>query len=153
MHVKLKRGTFGVNVTIVPPDAKFPDKISLEGLPEIEVPEEHELPVEVELEATEASIEPEVEKGAAGDIEKIDDIENVSETDDKVLQENVEIIPLEKEKLVNDKTIGTANAEISSKTPVESISETQAEDDTQTHEEMNNKDKTNSDENGGELEG
>ncbi|RLI07253.1 30S ribosomal protein S3, partial [Candidatus Bathyarchaeota archaeon] len=45
MHVKLKRGTFGVTVTIVPPDAKFPDKISLEGLPEIEVPEEeYELP-------------------------------------------------------------------------------------------------------------
>ncbi len=58
MHVKLKRGTFGVTVTIVPPDAKFPDKISLEGLPEIEVPEEeYELPEGVEPEAAEPAEE------------------------------------------------------------------------------------------------
>jgi len=58
MHVKLKRGTFGVTVTIVPPDAKFPDKISLEGLPEIEVPEEEvELPEGVEPEAAEPAEE------------------------------------------------------------------------------------------------
>ena len=55
MHVKMKKGTFGVNVTIVPPDAKFPDKVSLDGLPVIEYPEEeHELPEGVEPEAAEA---------------------------------------------------------------------------------------------------
>jgi len=55
MHVKLKKGTFGVTVDIVPPDAKFPDKISLEGLPEIEVPvEEHEPPEGAEPERVEA---------------------------------------------------------------------------------------------------
>lgn len=54
MHVKMKKGTFGVNVTIVPPDAKFPDKISLEGLPLIEYPEEeYELPEGVEPETLE----------------------------------------------------------------------------------------------------
>jgi small subunit ribosomal protein S3 len=34
MHVKMKRGTLGVTVRIVPPDAVFPDKIDLSGLPE-----------------------------------------------------------------------------------------------------------------------
>ncbi|MFB0543513.1 MAG: 30S ribosomal protein S3, partial [Candidatus Bathyarchaeia archaeon] len=33
--VKLKQGIQGITVTIVPPDAEFPDKISLEGLPEM----------------------------------------------------------------------------------------------------------------------
>ncbi len=40
IHVKQKRGILGVTVNIIPPDAKFPDKISLKGLPEIEYPEE-----------------------------------------------------------------------------------------------------------------
>ncbi len=40
IHVKQKRGMLGVTVNIVPPDAKFPDKISLKDLPEIEYPEE-----------------------------------------------------------------------------------------------------------------
>jgi small subunit ribosomal protein S3 len=40
IHVKQKKGTFGVAVTIVPPDAKFPDKIDLSNLPILEYPEE-----------------------------------------------------------------------------------------------------------------
>nr|AJS12916.1 small subunit ribosomal protein S3 [uncultured archaeon] len=40
IHVKQKRGILGVTVNIVPPDAKFPDKITLKDLPEIEYPEE-----------------------------------------------------------------------------------------------------------------
>jgi small subunit ribosomal protein S3 len=36
IHVKMKRGVLGVTVHIVPPDAKFPDKVNLENLPEIE---------------------------------------------------------------------------------------------------------------------
>jgi small subunit ribosomal protein S3 len=36
IHVKMKRGILGVTVHIVPPDAKFPDKVSLDQLPEIE---------------------------------------------------------------------------------------------------------------------
>jgi len=85
-HVKLKRGILGVNVSIVPPDAKFPDKISLEGLPEIEVPEEPELPEGVEPEAIEEAAEaPSVEgvaeteileesaEGDAGDVEVVEE--------------------------------------------------------------------------------
>ncbi len=61
MHVKLKRGTLGINVTIVPPDVKFPDKISLDALPEVEAPEgELELP-ELLAGETEAAAELEVE--------------------------------------------------------------------------------------------
>lgn len=40
IHVKQKRGILGVTVNIIPPDAKFPDKITLKDLPEIEYPEE-----------------------------------------------------------------------------------------------------------------
>ncbi len=62
MHVKMKKGTFGVTVTIVPPDAKFPDKVDLTGLPVIEYPEEEiELPEGVESEAPEAAPEAEAE--------------------------------------------------------------------------------------------
>ena len=54
IHVKQKKGTFGCTVTIVPPDAKFPDKIDLSGLPVIEYPEEEiVLPVGVEPESAE----------------------------------------------------------------------------------------------------
>jgi small subunit ribosomal protein S3 len=61
IHVKMKRGILGVTVNIVPPDAKFPDKISLEGLPEIQYPEETYVPegVEAEAEATEQPTTPE----------------------------------------------------------------------------------------------
>jgi small subunit ribosomal protein S3 len=36
IHVKMKRGVLGVTVNIVPPEAKFPDKVNLDNLPEIE---------------------------------------------------------------------------------------------------------------------
>ena len=62
VHVKMKKGTIGVTVSIVSPDAKFPDKINLDYLPEIEYPEEEEvmLPAGVEpdvLEDTSAPVE------------------------------------------------------------------------------------------------
>jgi small subunit ribosomal protein S3 len=54
IHVKQKKGTFGCTVTIVPPDAKFPDKVDLSGLPVIEYPEEEVvLPEGVEPEPVE----------------------------------------------------------------------------------------------------
>jgi small subunit ribosomal protein S3 len=54
IHVKQKKGTFGVTVVIVPPDAKFPDKIDLSGLPVIEYPEDEiVLPEGVEPDAVE----------------------------------------------------------------------------------------------------
>jgi small subunit ribosomal protein S3 len=49
-HVKLKRGIIGVTVSIIPPDADFPDKINLEDLPMVEVPEEDtQLPEELDV--------------------------------------------------------------------------------------------------------
>lgn len=54
IHVKQKKGTFGVTVVIVPPDAKFPDKVDLSGLPVIEYPEDEiVLPAGVEPDAVE----------------------------------------------------------------------------------------------------
>jgi hypothetical protein len=54
IHVKQKKGTFGITVVIVPPDAKFPDKVDLSGLPVIEYPEEEiVLPAGVEPDAVE----------------------------------------------------------------------------------------------------
>ena len=83
IHVKLKRGTFGVNVSIVPPEAKFPDKISLEGLPEVEVPEEeYELPEGVEPEVTEPK--PVEEAVEAAEEQRV---EPISETDAEDQQE------------------------------------------------------------------
>lgn len=61
LHVKLKKGTYGITVNIVPPDAKFPDKINLEGLPVIEVPEEKELELP-------PGIEPEVQDPEIPDV-------------------------------------------------------------------------------------
>lgn len=57
IHVKQKKGTFGVTVVIVPPDAKFPDKVDLSGLPVIEYPED-----EIVLPA---GVEPDVVEGEA----------------------------------------------------------------------------------------
>ena len=42
IHVKMKRGVLGVTVNIVAPEAKFPDKVDLSQLPEIE----YQLPIE-----------------------------------------------------------------------------------------------------------
>ena len=68
LHVKMKRGTLGVTVKIVPPDAKFPDKVSLEGLPDIEyqLPMEEpapvaEAPAEAVVDETIKAVEPEAE--------------------------------------------------------------------------------------------
>ncbi|MBN1681960.1 30S ribosomal protein S3 [Candidatus Bathyarchaeota archaeon] len=52
IHVKQKRGVLGVTVNIVPPDAKFPDKISLDNLPEIQYPEEIEEIIEKDIKET-----------------------------------------------------------------------------------------------------
>lgn len=64
IHVKQKKGTFGVTVTIVPPDAKFPDKVDLTGLPVIEYPSEEEivLPEGVEPDIEETTLEVDTEK-------------------------------------------------------------------------------------------
>jgi len=58
IHVKMKRGVIGVTVKIVPPEAKFPDKVKLDDLPKIE----YEPPMPVEPETPEEEAQPEAEK-------------------------------------------------------------------------------------------
>ncbi len=67
MHVKMKRGVLGVTVSIVPPDAKFPDKVSLDELPEIE----YKPPIVVEPETPEAEAQPEGEEPTSEEAEKV----------------------------------------------------------------------------------
>ena len=67
MHVKMKRGVLGVTVNIVPPDAKFPDKVNLEELPEIE----YQPPIAVEPETPEAEAQPVAEEPTTEEAEKI----------------------------------------------------------------------------------
>jgi len=67
MHVKMKRGVLGVTVSIVPPDAKFPDKVSLDELPEIE----YQPPMVVEPETPEAEAQSEAEEPTPDEAEKV----------------------------------------------------------------------------------
>ncbi|HUV54745.1 MAG TPA: 30S ribosomal protein S3 [Candidatus Krumholzibacteriaceae bacterium] len=67
MHVKMKRGILGVTVKIVPPDAKFPDKVDLSELPEIE----YQPPITIEPEPPEAEAQPEGEVPTSEEAEKV----------------------------------------------------------------------------------
>jgi small subunit ribosomal protein S3 len=67
MHVKMKRGVLGVTVSIVPPDAKFPDKVNLDDLPEIE----YQPPIVVEPETPEAEAKPKGEEPTSEEAEKV----------------------------------------------------------------------------------
>jgi small subunit ribosomal protein S3 len=66
IHVKMKRGVIGVTVNIVPPEARFPDKVELDNLPEIE----YEPPIPVEPETPEEEAQPEAEKPEPGEAEQ-----------------------------------------------------------------------------------
>jgi len=110
VHVKMKKGTIGVTVSIVSPDAKFPDKINLDYLPEIEYPEEEEvvLPAGVEPdvpEDTSAPVEdtPVVEPTAP--ITQLDTPETDSDAPEPVVVEDpkVEDVKPEPEVIVEEK--------------------------------------------------
>ena len=77
IHVKQKRGVLGVTVNIVPPDAKFPDKISLDNLPEIQYPEEIEEIIEKDSKET-VSTEKVPEKILENQNEAINKDENIN---------------------------------------------------------------------------
>jgi small subunit ribosomal protein S3 len=66
IHVKMKRGVIGVTVNIVPPEAKFPDKVELDALPEIE----YQPPITAEPETPEEEAKPEAEKPEAEEAEQ-----------------------------------------------------------------------------------
>jgi hypothetical protein len=131
IHVKMKKGAFGVNVSIVPPDAKFPDKVNLDGLPIIEYPEEeYELPAGVEPDLPETPVEPEVtetvpeEKPAdvtdAVDAAITDAPQPVADEAQPVEAEAVEIAPEEKppedtdvvETVVEEEVVETATPDV-----------------------------------------
>lgn len=104
IHVKMKRGTLGVTVKIVPPDAKFPDKISLDGLPDIEyqLPMEEAAPVaEVSAEAVveeSAPVEPAVEEPAAEEVaEAVEEAVDEPVVDESVTEEVAAEVPIEAE--------------------------------------------------------
>jgi len=101
IHVKMKRGVLGVTVNIVSPDAKFPDKVNLSELPEIEYqpPVEPEAP-EPEAQTEEATVEePALETGETTEetTEKIPETEATSEETSEA-EEPVETVPEEEEK-------------------------------------------------------
>ncbi len=64
LHVKMKRGILGITVNIVPPEAKFPDKVNLDNLPEIE----YQKPIPY-IEQEKASEKP-LDEEASGIVEK-----------------------------------------------------------------------------------
>jgi small subunit ribosomal protein S3 len=98
MHVKMKRGVLGVTVKIVAPDAKFPDKVDLSMLPEIE----YQLPIETEI--TEK-----VEKTASEEVE----IEEFEETPKK----GTEVTDKERKEISEPEMAVKTNAEEELETP------------------------------------
>ncbi len=106
IHVKQKRGILGVTVNIVPPDAKFPDKISLKDLPEIEYPEEEVfMPEGVEPDIDEKIP---IEKPIQTEGQKTEHTETIIETPIEIKTENfdvnqkdiVELIPKQEPEII-----------------------------------------------------
>jgi len=126
IHVKMKRGILGVTVNIVSPDAKFSDKISFEGLPEIQYPEETYMPerVEAEAEATEQPTTPEAPtEGREVGAQIVESVREAAQKEQTVPEETVEAVKpeateTEPELKKTEKSEGT-NEEASSKGSVE----------------------------------
>jgi small subunit ribosomal protein S3 len=91
LHVKMKRGVLGVTVNIVPPDARFPDKINLDGLPEIEY-EQPITPVEQEEVVEENVVEPVPEVEALQE-ERTEDLGEEAEVKEKLKEETAKKKP------------------------------------------------------------
>jgi small subunit ribosomal protein S3 len=109
LHVKMKRGTLGVTVKIVPPDAKFPDKVSLEGLPDIEyqLPMEEPAPV---AEAAEPIVEEtikavELEAEAAEPVIKDEAVTEKAPFQEETLVEGAAVEPAVEEPVVEGSTL------------------------------------------------
>jgi len=88
IHVKQKRGILGVTVNIIPPDAKFPDKITLKDLPDIEYPEEEVYMPE--------GIEPEAKQALAAEqvVQPIEQLGVTTETPMEVKSEKSQVEPV-----------------------------------------------------------
>jgi ribosomal protein S3 len=90
IHVKMKRGVLGVTVNIVSPDAKFPDKVDLSNLPEIE----YQLPIEPKVPITEKVAE-EAELETEESEEAIEEVLEEMEDEELELEEESEAEELE----------------------------------------------------------
>ncbi len=97
MHVKMKRGVLGVTVKIVPPEAKFPDKVNLDELPEIE----YQAPIAVEPETPEFEAQPEAEVPASEGAEPTE-LQETIETDAPKEEAVVEEAPAAEEVFVKE---------------------------------------------------
>ena len=89
IHVKMKRGVLGVTVNIVPPDAKFPDKVNLDNLPEIEYEQpvtfEEQQAISEELTPEEAEQEP-VEAVSEQEPKAVIETESEEEAEEPVVE-------------------------------------------------------------------
>jgi small subunit ribosomal protein S3 len=104
IHVKMKRGVLGVTVHIVPPDAKFPDKVSLDNLPEIE----YQQPI--------PGVEPddeEIEEGPVTETQAEEAVEpQVEEAVEPQAEETVESkVPVEEEPASEEPVVADTEAE------------------------------------------
>ena len=96
IHVKMKRGVLGVTVKIVPPDAKFPDKVSLDNLPEIE----YQQPI--------PGVEPDEAETEAGQVTET----MVEEATEPQVEEVVESkVPVEEEPVSEEPVVADTEAE------------------------------------------
>ncbi len=130
IHVKMKRGVLGVTVNIVSPDAKFPDKVDLSNLPEIE----YQLPVEPvvvkpEVPVEEATVEEPVietvETTEEATIEVPEVEEAAPEEATKAVEEPVEAVP--EEEIQEPEPVVEAETEEVLETP-EPVAETPVEE-------------------------
>jgi len=118
IHVKMKRGVLGVTVNIVAPDAKFPDKVDLSNLPEIE----YQLPIEPEV------VDVVEEPASLAEPETPETTEEVTEVTEEVVEEPVVGEELEKEvETPESETEIKAEAEEVLETP-ETVEETPVEE-------------------------
>jgi small subunit ribosomal protein S3 len=100
IHVKMKRGVLGVTVKIVAPDAIFPDKVNLDGLPEIE----YQLPIPNEIEET---LDKQVETNAKSELETSELAEKPIQVElnvKKTTTSESDIVPSEEEVLTRSHT-------------------------------------------------
>jgi len=112
IHVKMKRGVLGVTVKIVPPDAKFPDKVSLDNLPEIEYqqPIPGVEPDEAETEAGQVT-ETMVEEATEPQVEEVVEPQ-VEEVVEPQVEEVVESkVPVEEEPVSEEPVVADTEAE------------------------------------------
>jgi len=128
IHVKMKRGVIGVTVNIVPPEAKFPDKVKLDDLPEIE----YEPPMPVEPETPEEEAQPEAEKPEPEEAEQAEQ-PVAPETDEPKEEADVEKQPAADEAPVEEAkedSIGEEEPEVEPEAAEVSAVEAPAEEET-----------------------